>query len=763
MAINFLNNIDLNKNQIIEPVIHTLAGSAPSSPSGGQLYYDSTDGNLYVYDGVGTSWVDLTSQGAGSTNITVVEGASTVEIQSSTGSNDSIAAATTSLAGVMTAADKTKLDAITGTNTGDQTITLTGDVTGTGTGSFATTISNNAVTLGKFQQITTDSFLGRDSAGTGNVEILSVATAKTLLGLSGTNTGDQTITLTGDVTGSGTGSFAATIANDSVTLAKMANVATSSVFYRKTAGTGDPEVQTLATLKTDLGLTGTNSGDQTITLTGDVTGSGTGSFATTIANNAVEAGMLNTNVISGQATALTSGLVGTDELLISDGGTIKKMDVSVMNAYFDANLNFTNNTGTVTGTGTAGTLPVWSTGGTGIEDSIVSQSGGTLFVSGNLDVSGTTTTIDSTTVAIGDNMMKFAKDNSSNVSDIGWYGVINDGTAKYTGMWYDASTGTTTPKFALGIATTEPAATGTIVTTGTLVADLEGNASTATTWETARDLSLTGDVTATISSVNGSANASGAATIANNAVTLAKMADVATSTVFYRKTAGTGDPETQTLSTLKTDLGLTGTNSGDQTITLTGDVTGTGTGSFAATIANDAVTYAKIQNVVANNVFLGNDNGAGSAVQELTVAEAKVLLNLSGTNSGDEASASTTVQGVVELATSAETITGTDTTRAVTPDGLAATKVVSSITIASLLTGVAEINHAFGTEDISVELYDGSTGDTVYADVTRGDISGLNTTNYVTIGFGVVPTAITTVDVVIHSHRGATSVSPAYS
>lgn len=85
----------------------------------------------------------------------------------------------------------------------------------------------------------------------------------TVTGLSGTNTGDQTITLTGDVTGSGTGSFAATIAAAAVTLAKMANVAAGSIFYRKSVGAGAPETQTLATLKTDLGLTGTNSGDQT--------------------------------------------------------------------------------------------------------------------------------------------------------------------------------------------------------------------------------------------------------------------------------------------------------------------------------------------------------------------------------------------------------------------------------------------------------------------------------------------------------------------
>jgi hypothetical protein len=45
--------------------------------------------------------------------------------------------------------------------------------------------------------------------------------------------------------------------------------------------------------------------------------------------------------------------------------------------------------------------------------------------------------------------------------------------------------------------------------------------------------------------------------------------------------------------------------------------------------------------------------------------------NLSGTNTGNEAAASTTVAGVVEIATSAETDTGTDATRAVSPDGLA--------------------------------------------------------------------------------------------
>jgi phage baseplate assembly protein gpV len=52
-----------------------------------------------------------------------------------------------------------------------------------------------------------------------------------------------------------------------------------------------------------------------------------------IADDAVESEHINDNVISGQS-ALTSGLATTDELLISDGGTIKRMDVSVLSEQF---------------------------------------------------------------------------------------------------------------------------------------------------------------------------------------------------------------------------------------------------------------------------------------------------------------------------------------------------------------------------------------------------------------------------------------------
>ena len=141
---------------------------------------------------------------------------------------------------------------------------------------------------------TDDTIIVGDTSDTSEVvKSITKANLKTDLGLTGTNTGDQTsivgITGTkaqfdtacsdgnflyvgdvsgisdgdkGDITVSGSGATW-TIDNGTVTLAKQADMATASVVYRKTAGTGVPEVQTLATLKTDLGLTGTNSGDQT--------------------------------------------------------------------------------------------------------------------------------------------------------------------------------------------------------------------------------------------------------------------------------------------------------------------------------------------------------------------------------------------------------------------------------------------------------------------------------------------------------------------
>ena len=81
------------------------------------------------------------------------------------------------------------------------------------------------------------------------------------------------------------------------------------------------------------------TGNQTITLTGVIGGSGTTSISTNLAVNGVHYSHLNDDVIAGQPD-LASGLVATDELFVSDGGVLKKMDVSVLEAYMQANLSF---------------------------------------------------------------------------------------------------------------------------------------------------------------------------------------------------------------------------------------------------------------------------------------------------------------------------------------------------------------------------------------------------------------------------------------
>lgn len=67
-----------------------------------------------------------------------------------------------------------------------------------------------------------------------------------------------------------------------------------------------------------------------------------------------------------------------------------------------------------------------------------------------------------------------------------------------------------------------------------------------------------------------------------------------------------------------TGSNLSGSNTGDQTITLTGDVTGSGTGSFAATIGANKVTYAKIQDASAISKLLGS-SASGNAITEITL------------------------------------------------------------------------------------------------------------------------------------------------
>ena len=228
---------------------------------------------------------------------------------------------------------------------------LTGPVTSVGN---ASTITNNAVSNTKLAQVAPQTFKGRTTAGTGDVEDLTLAQSKTLLGIAGTNTGDQTITLTGEVTGSGTGTFATTIAANAVNNTKLSQIPTQTFKARTSVGTRNVEDLNVSQVKTLLNLTGTNSGDQTITLSGDVTGTGTSSFASAIATNAVTYAKIQnvtaTNVVLGRTTAgagiieeiATTGsgnvVRSTSPALITPTGIVKS-DVGLGNADNTSDMN----------------------------------------------------------------------------------------------------------------------------------------------------------------------------------------------------------------------------------------------------------------------------------------------------------------------------------------------------------------------------------------------------------------------------------------
>lgn len=109
MARKFLTNLDLTQNEVQNLVIHTLA-TAPATPVNGQVYFNSTDNRYYIRQPTG--WKDITGR---LDNIMAASGATYILLTDNGDGTISldVASATGTSKGLMSSADKSKLDAAT--------------------------------------------------------------------------------------------------------------------------------------------------------------------------------------------------------------------------------------------------------------------------------------------------------------------------------------------------------------------------------------------------------------------------------------------------------------------------------------------------------------------------------------------------------------------------------------------------------------------------------------------------------------------------
>lgn len=384
---------------------------------------------------------------------------------------------------------------------------------------------------------------------------------------------------------------------------------------------------------------GTNTGDQTITLTGDVTGSGTGSFAATLAT-------VNASVGSfGSATQVATLTVDAKGRLTAAGNATISIPVSA-----------------ISDSGAAGRAVVQGATAAAIRTGL------------GLGALATLSTVDLSTLATGTLQAAQEPAHTGDVTNIAGSLAMTIAPAavtlaKMANLAANSIIGNNT-----GIAATPAALTASQVKTLLAIAssDVSGLGSLATlssvdlsgaqatgTLAAGRFPALTGDVTTTAGSL--------ATTIANNAVTAAKFQQVASGTIIGRVAALTGNVQALTgtqvtsildvaTTTVKGLVPAPGTASGlflrdDLTwaaasggsgspggtngqiqfnnagafggFTMSGDATITTGGVL--TVANGAITLAKMANLAANSI-LGNNTGSAATPIALTAAQVVSLI-----------------------------------------------------------------------------------------------------------------------------------------
>ena len=264
-----LGNVS-NNLQVINSggVISYASGNNASKPTAGTInrFYASTDIGV-VYRDNGTTWDAQLPAYTGDVTSTFGNSVLTLAtVNSNVGTFNNV---TVNAKGLVTAASNVAYI------TGNQTITVTGDITGSGTTSIALTLATVNSNVGTFNNVTVN--------GKG---LVTAASNVSYL------TGNQSITLSGDFSGTGTTSISGTLATVNSNVGTFNNVTVN--------GKG------LVTAASNISYL---TGNESITLSGDFSGTGTTSISGTLATVNSNVGTFGSTTVVPVVTVNGKGLV----------------------------------------------------------------------------------------------------------------------------------------------------------------------------------------------------------------------------------------------------------------------------------------------------------------------------------------------------------------------------------------------------------------------------------------------------------------------
>ena len=393
---------------------------------------------------------------------------------------------------------------------------------------------------------------------TGTVDGRDVATDGTKLdGIESGATADQTaseiLTAIKTVDGTGSGLDADTV--DGVEASALATKTGSETLTNKTlttpvissiSNTGTLTLPTSTDTLVGRATTDTltnktiNSASNTITITesniSDLGSYITASSTDTLTNKTFDANGTGNSISNIETADFASAAFKDEDNMASDSATAVASQQSIK-AYVDSQVSSVstssisegNSNVTVSDSGT-GSITITADGNTEVTINDTSATfSGNVVVSGDLTVNGTTTTVATTNTVVSDSLMELGNGTTgAPANDAGL--VIERGDSNNAFIGWDESA----DKFIVGTGTFTGASTGNLtITTGTLVANLEGNvtgavtgnASTATTLQTARTIggvSFNGGANINLPGVNttGNQNTTGSADTLTTARTI---------------------------------------------------------------------------------------------------------------------------------------------------------------------------------------------------------------------------------------------------